>query len=105
MCIRDRGRTVVSIAGGKDPKQVLKEHTDAYQRDPESVLRDLRTLQRDFETIMAALTGRVRQTWGEKEIKVPEQKKYVKYTQNYICLLYTSPSPRDRTRSRMPSSA
>ena len=24
---------------------------------------------------------------------------------NYCCLLYTSPSPRDRTRSRMPSSA
>ena len=24
---------------------------------------------------------------------------------NTICLLYTSPSPRDRTRSRMPSSA
>ena len=26
-------------------------------------------------------------------------------TLKYICLLYTSPSPRDRTRSRMPSSA
>ena len=25
--------------------------------------------------------------------------------QDQICLLYTSPSPRDRTRSRMPSSA
>ena len=25
--------------------------------------------------------------------------------QNPTCLLYTSPSPRDRTRSRMPSSA
>ena len=25
--------------------------------------------------------------------------------QEYVCLLYTSPSPRDRTRSRMPSSA
>ena len=25
--------------------------------------------------------------------------------QYFICLLYTSPSPRDRTRSRMPSSA
>ena len=25
--------------------------------------------------------------------------------QNDCCLLYTSPSPRDRTRSRMPSSA
>ena len=29
----------------------------------------------------------------------------VKKIKNYICLLYTSPSPRDRTRSRMPSSA
>ena len=27
------------------------------------------------------------------------------WTYNNICLLYTSPSPRDRTRSRMPSSA
>ena len=26
-------------------------------------------------------------------------------TYYYACLLYTSPSPRDRTRSRMPSSA
>ena len=25
--------------------------------------------------------------------------------QTHVCLLYTSPSPRDRTRSRMPSSA
>ena len=25
--------------------------------------------------------------------------------EHYFCLLYTSPSPRDRTRSRMPSSA
>ena len=24
---------------------------------------------------------------------------------NYLCLLYTSPSPRDRQKSRMPSSA
>ena len=27
------------------------------------------------------------------------------YTKNMICLLYTSPSPRDRQKSRMPSSA
>ena len=29
----------------------------------------------------------------------------VKKMPNWFCLLYTSPSPRDRTRSRMPSSA
>ena len=28
-----------------------------------------------------------------------------KHHNTYVCLLYTSPSPRDRTRSRMPSSA
>ena len=27
------------------------------------------------------------------------------FAEPWICLLYTSPSPRDRTRSRMPSSA
>ena len=32
-------------------------------------------------------------------------KKVKAKTEIYICLLYTSPSPRDRTRSRMPSSA
>ena len=78
------GRTVVDMAQGKDPKQILKERTDAYQRDPEALIRDLRVVQRDFEAVMAALTGNVRKTWGEKEVKVPEQKRYVKYTQNYM---------------------
>ena len=30
---------------------------------------------------------------------------YINSGSMYSCLLYTSPSPRDRTRSRMPSSA
>ena len=30
---------------------------------------------------------------------------YLKYIVRYNCLLYTSPSPRDMRRSRMPSSA
>ena len=34
-------------------------------------------------------------------VATPKQAK----VQNKACLLYTSPSPRDRTRSRMPSSA
>ena len=34
---------------------------------------------------------------------LPKKKTYLKYIKG--CLLYTSPSPRDRTRSRMPSSA
>ena len=38
----------------------------------------------------------------DEVIYLNEPKKGIK---NIICLLYTSPSPRDRTRSRMPSSA
>ena len=42
--------------------------------------------------------------FGEGLVGVVER--YVKKgSKLYICLLYTSPSPRDRTRSRMPSSA
>ena len=33
---------------------------------------------------------------GQPDFKTPK---------HVVCLLYTSPSPRDRTRSRMPSSA
>ena len=36
---------------------------------------------------------------------INEKKKIMIYGDYDVCLLYTSPSPRDRTRSRMPSSA
>ena len=35
----------------------------------------------------------------------PNNQKNQDYSKLLSCLLYTSPSPRDRTRSRMPSSA
>ena len=40
-----------------------------------------------------------------QSINLSDQLKMIKRADNTICLLYTSPSPRDRTRSRMPSSA
>ena len=42
----------------------------------------------------------------ETEFRGGDAKNMLEEFQTYgICLLYTSPSPRDRTRSRMPSSA
>jgi 4-phosphopantoate--beta-alanine ligase len=42
---------------------------------------------------------------GNVAALVPDDIVKLSYTLNCDCLLYTSPSPRDRTRSRMPSSA
>ena len=60
----------------------------------QKVLRDGKMLtggERPFTGEQASITG----TTAEK----------VRWEQVNLCLLYTSPSPRDRTRSRMPSSA
>ena len=44
---------------------------------------------------------------GVRYYKVPTEEELLKLVSitSITCLLYTSPSPRDRTRSRMPSSA
>ena len=42
---------------------------------------------------------------GIKGIALKQRTMINKWQDVNICLLYTSPSPRDRTRSRMPSSA
>ena len=39
------------------------------------------------------------------EDDIEETKEFEITIKSKLCLLYTSPSPRDRTRSRMPSSA
>src|SRR5664280_53737 len=74
-------------------------------QEPDGVLRCLtvtdlsaqKAQQQQMELLNAELTGRLaelREVNGALDIQ-----------RIRVCLLYTSPSPRDRTRSRMPSSA
>ena len=42
------------------------------------------------------------ENWMNKAV---ERKETIEQLQTEVCLLYTSPSPRDRQKSRMPSSA
>ena len=58
------------------------------------------TYQANFKTPSPRL-ARLVSKLGEFTFKI----KHIKGENNHTCLLYTSPSPRDRTRSRMPSSA
>ena len=50
------GRTVLDIVGGKDPAEIARRRMETYGRDPQALLRDLRSIQRDFQAFMAALT-------------------------------------------------
>ena len=77
------GQTVIEIIEGKDRSQIAKRRLDEYAKDPERLLQDLRAAQRDFKTLYEALGGKVSEQWGKKEVKLPQQKKYVKYTQSY----------------------
>ena len=45
-------------------------------------------------------------SFGKDDLVIPENKtQLIDDTKKLICLLYTSPSPRDKRQSRMPSSA
>ena len=56
-------------------------------------------------TLISALSGLVRPDGGTLAIMGHDVVADYRNARRNLCLLYTSPSPRDRTRSRMPSSA
>ena len=53
----------------------------------------------DISKVDGAMDEMIKKANGKRTI--PQ----IFFDDQHICLLYTSPSPRDRTRSRMPSSA
>ena len=67
--------------------------------------RELLGLERvnlvDYVQVSVASPDTIRR-WSKGEVKNPET---INYRTFKPCLLYTSPSPRDKRQSRMPSSA
>ena len=91
--------------------------TKAGERDLTEKLRQLKTKDRP-EISQAIAEARAhgdlkenaeyhaaKEQQGFIEAKIQEIEHALANAQVIDCLLYTSPSPRDRTRSRMPSSA
>ena len=63
---------------------------------------------RTKEVIELIIGARVDQHWPVKTLALHQQGRVMRpplFLVPPICLLYTSPSPRDRQKSRMPSSA
>jgi len=93
---------------------------DLYQYQwysPRVLLRTEKGKPRLFEDSLSAVSVIDTESLNNSRIYPSKGKYAVRYTSGafyaqgilnqliYVCLLYTSPSPRDRTRSRMPSSA
>ena len=108
MCIRDSygaeklGCAIIPMGGGQTEKQLqLIEdfEPDVIVVTPSYMMTVLDEMERHgIDPAATSLKVGVfgAEPWTEDMRREMEQK---------VCLLYTSPSPRDRTSSRMPSSA
>ena len=106
-----KGQDIVFIAvptphdpqyDGKAPTSHLpnKDFDYSIVKDILSKVNAVATQEQLIVLISTVLPGTVRREF----IPLITNTRFV-YNPYLICLLYTSPSPRDRTRSRMPSSA
>ena len=97
--------TSISLAAGlaKKGKKVLLIDIDSQANSSKVLLPDYQTITKDqtiFKTILERQSLPIHKTAIPTLEIVPSH-----ILLSNTCLLYTSPSPRDRTRSRMPSSA
>lgn len=80
-------RGLTSIARSSDPKTALMKSLESrksvYETNPYALVQNVRTIKRDYARLMSLLTGKVKKTWGRKEVKLPSRVQYIKYTQNY----------------------
>ena len=115
------GLRLISTDGERIVRVIVPERLDVRSGDHILVKEAAQEIRRDRVRFLCK-AGAVELVRPEKEIKAPSRLIHLKdivsgervderdvivegilYTKT--CLLYTSPSPRDRTRSRMPSSA
>ena len=101
---------ILDVSKEKELKNFVKEALLLHQAlslCSSIVERDLRVEAAFFESVRVILS-RISDSGSGKKISLQEMNSRINdLLKNSIksCLLYTSPSPRDRTRSRMPSSA
>jgi membrane-bound lytic murein transglycosylase C len=80
-------QSIAGVAGSRNPdealRRALKSRAEAYERNPQALIADLRTIKHDYDRLMSLLSGNVDKRWGRKEVKLPTRTQYIKYTQNY----------------------
>jgi membrane-bound lytic murein transglycosylase C len=64
-------------------RAALKHRVQSYEHNPVALVQDIRSVRRDFNRLVTILRGDVGKVWGDREIRLPDKKHYVKYTDNY----------------------
>eukprot|EP00657_Telonema_sp_P-1_P002939 TRINITY_DN16852_c0_g1_i1.p1 TRINITY_DN16852_c0_g1~~TRINITY_DN16852_c0_g1_i1.p1 ORF type:complete len:116 (-),score=22.45 TRINITY_DN16852_c0_g1_i1:139-486(-) len=115
MCIRDSINEVLDKAiSYKNEKHDIEASTYIQDNLFDGIFEDEIRTGPDGEEYAFEIISMLRDGFNDFILNTPGKLKYRDVTEeenigrlNYrkACLLYTSPSPRDRTRSRMPSSA
>eukprot|EP00831_Metopus_contortus_P006445 TRINITY_DN12467_c0_g1_i2.p2 TRINITY_DN12467_c0_g1~~TRINITY_DN12467_c0_g1_i2.p2 ORF type:complete len:116 (+),score=38.92 TRINITY_DN12467_c0_g1_i2:130-477(+) len=115
MCIRDSPKCLFNMGCGtainaSDTKAVSENPPDPVEKiekkeEPQSQKELAKTEKKDDDSIiqLSSKSGKQSQVNEKEEVKKEDGKK--EEVVSLDCLLYTSPSPRDLSTSRMPSSA
>ena len=82
------------------PVEVIPEEDGGVTLDFEPGAINVPGTENHFDNLADILPEDILEPIGNEMVD-----NYMEYKSSRNCLLYTSPSPRDRTRSRMPSSA
>ena len=99
------------MADATDPYAVTADELRQFIERFEQLESEKKDVAEQQKELMAEAKGRgydtkvMRKVIALRKRKPDELAEEEAVLEVYNCLLYTSPSPRDRTRSRMPSSA
>lgn len=79
---------VVRVATSGNPaaaaSRLAAARAQSYQHNPLRLVQDLQQAQRNYQKLVDFLSGKAGTQWGHKEVVTPSNKRYVKYTQNYM---------------------
>ncbi len=76
-------QSITTAVLSKDPsyafKSLAKSKSISYATNPRKLSSDIKSLDTFLEDFINSISN----TWGEKNVKLPKKKEYVKYMQNY----------------------
>ena len=99
--ILEKQRKILELSG-----KSTKEITEQIKQQKLAQIENNKLLVENLRTQIEIKKAEVESAWFRKTRNArQEELNELQNKLNAACLLYTSPSPRDRTRSRMPSSA